>query len=463
MTKFLKILNLAFVFVLLSAAIEPVDVTATPKSYVDIGEQDESPVMLKIDQGTLVKVSVPAAAVFVADPDVADVQVKTPRLIYVYGRGPGMTSLYAVDENENILMNRRVTVRFETNRLQQAINDMLPGADIKVEALNRTVVLRGHVQHANHAADAVAFASRFIGEGQSVVNQLKITGANQVNLRVTIAEMSRNTLKDVGINWDAATTIGNFVFGLATGSPVLAAGGGFLRGVNGENNGALGFNSSDTSINALIDALEDEGLVKVMAKPNLTALSGETASFLSGGEFPVPVAQDDDRVTVEFREFGVSLAFTPTLIDGERISLRVRPEVSALTNTGAFNDGSLVIPALTTRRAETTVEMGSGQSFAIAGLIQQEVRQDNESVPGLNEAPGISSLFQSDAFAKEETELVIIVTPYIVRPTNQKLSTPLDEYKAPTDRGRYLNRDFYQPTKGRVEDMPAEKAGFELN
>lgn len=458
MIRVLNMIMLSLVVLLFSGIFQPTNLTANPPSYTDIGDYDTQSVALIVDQGTLIKLSKPASAVFVADPTIADVQVKTPSLVYVYGRAPGTTSLYAVDGEENVLMNRKITVQFETYRLKQAINEMIPDANIDIQALNNTVVLRGNVQNATDAADAVSFATRFVGDGNTVVNQLRITGSNQVNLQVTIAEMSKNTLKDLGINWDAASSVGNFVFGLATGTPAVTAGGAFVNRAGGVNNLGVGFRSNQHSINALIDALEDEGLIKVMAKPNLTALSGETASFLSGGEFPVPVAQEDNRITVEFREFGVSLAFTPTLLGDNRISLRVRPEVSQLTNTGAFNDGTLSIPALSTRRAETTVEMGSGQSFAIAGLIQQRTTQDNSSVPGLNEVPVASALFQNDTYTKQETEIVIIVTPYIVEPTNHKLATPIDGHIPPKDSQRYLNRQMYQ----RYESDDINPTGFQL-
>ncbi len=458
------ILTLSSDFVLQSS-----DVVATPNAYEDIGDFDGKDVALRVDQGTLVKLSVPASAVFVADPTIADVQIKTPRLIYIYGRAPGATSLYAVDENENILINRKVSVAFETSRLRQAMAQMLPNSAIKVSALNDTVVLRGSVATATDAADAVSFAQRFVGPDNTIVNQLKITGSNQINLQVTIAEMSRTVLKDLGVNWDLTSAAGNFLFGLATGN-AAAVGNSFLTRSGGVNNLGLGYRSGSTSVSSLIDALEEEGLIKVMAKPNLTALSGETASFLAGGEFPVPVAQENDQITIEFREYGVSLAFTPTLTSGNRISLRVRPEVSQLTNTGAFQNGDLVVPALSTRRAETTVEMGSGQSFAIAGLMQQNITQDNSSVPGINEVPGIGSAFQSDQFDKRETELVIIVTPYIVQPTNEKLSTPIDRHTPASDADRYLKRALYERKAKRPDTKMVVKkprrvqatSGFEI-
>lgn len=456
----MKLTSIAILLAIITVpmiSIKPTSLTATPALYEDIGDYAEKPVDLMVDQGTLIKISVPATAVFVADPTVADVQMKTSRLLYVYGRAPGTTNLYAVDENENVLMNRKVTIAFETHRLQKAINSMLPDAHIRVEGLNNTVVLRGAVSNASDAADAVAFAQRFVGADNTVVNQMRISGSNQINLQVTIAEMSKNTLKDLGMNWDATSAAGNFIFGLATGAPTMAGGEFAARSVG--NTLGVGFQSSRSSVSTLINAMEEEGLIKVMAKPNLTALSGETASFLAGGEFPVPVAQEDDRISIEFREYGVSLAFTPTLSGDNRISLRVRPEVSQLTNTGAFQDGNLVVPALSTRRAETTVEMGSGQSFAIAGLLQQRMTQDEDSVPGLNEVPGISALFQNNNFQSEETELVIIVTPYVVRPTNGKLKTPYENFQPAHDADRYLRRAMYK----KPEKKPAKFSGFELN
>lgn len=438
---------------------------AVPASYEDIKDYGEKPVRLMVDQGTLMKLSKPISSVFVADSSIADVQVKSPTLIYIYGRTPGKTNLYAVDENENVIVNRKVSIAFETHRLKSAINQMLPQADIKVQSLNDTVVLRGDVRNGSDAADAVAFAQRFVGTGNTVVNQLKVTGANQVNLQVTIAEISRSSLKDLGVNWDVASTIGNFAFGLATGAATGGVGN-FITRTGGANNLGVGFQGNNSSVSALIDALEQEGLIQVMAKPNLTALSGETASFLSGGEFPVPVAQEDNRISIEFREFGVSLAFTPTIIDDNRISLRVRPEVSQLSNTGAFNDGNLNVPALSTRRAETTVEMGSGQSFAIAGLLQQRIAQDNSTVPGVGDITGVSALFSSDNMTKQETELVILVTPYVVQPTNAKLSKPNDGYVPPKDSERYLHRATHRKPHGeKIAPIlsKTKQSGFQLN
>jgi pilus assembly protein CpaC len=198
--------------------------------------------------------------------------------------------------------------------------------------------------------------------------------------------------------------------------------------------------SNDVNVSAIVDALERDGLVNVLAEPNLTALSGETASFLAGGEFPVPVGQDNDQIQIEFKQFGVSLAFTPTVLTANRISLRVRPEVSDLSDKGAIRVRDLTIPALSTRRAETTVELGSGQSFAIGGLISNSTRSNLEKVPGLGDLPVLGALFRSNGFRRSETELVIIVTPYLVAPVSapQVLATPLDGLEDPSDLERLI-------------------------
>jgi pilus assembly protein CpaC len=281
-------------------------------------------------------------------------------------------------------------------------------------------VLSGAVATATEVENARRLAMRFIGDGGEVINRIAVTAPNQVNLRVRIAEVSREITNQFGFNWSVAVD-GGFRFALQSLLPTA-----------GINDVLVGGDVGSTSIDALIDALAEDNLVTILAEPNLTAVSGETASFLAGGEFPIPVSQDNNTVTVEFKQFGVSLAFTPTLMGRNRISMRVRPEVSQLSTAVQVLAGGLSIPSLTTRRAETTVELASGQSFAIAGLIQDNSRQEHSQIPGLGDIPILGALFQSDRFQRNETELVIIVTPYVVRPVNaDQLQTPVDPYRAP--------------------------------
>jgi pilus assembly protein CpaC len=259
-----------------------------------------------------------------------------------------------------------------------------------------------------------------------------------------VAEVSRQVIKEFGINWDAVFETGDLLFGFATGRPAFGAAGSNFRGPTNAGGGvpdlAFGsFTPGDNVVNTAIDALAQEGLVNVLAEPNLTALSGETASFLAGGEFPIPVATDNNDITIEFKEFGIQLAFTPTVLSGNRISLRVRPEVSELSQDGSIEINGLTIPALKTRRAETTVELGSGQSFAIGGLLSSDVQNAVSKTPGIGDLPVLGTLFRSTAFRRNETELVIIVTPYLVRPVDEPvLAIPNDGYKAPSDIERIL-------------------------
>jgi pilus assembly protein CpaC len=246
-------------------------------------------------------------------------------------------------------------------------------------------------------------------------------------------------LKEFGINWESLFQSGNFTFGLVSGRTVSDGFGSFLRSPTGANSAFGSWQSGDDFINTALDALAEEGLVNVLAEPNLTALSGETASFLAGGEFPIPIDSDDDGLEIEFKEFGISLAFTPTVLSSSRISLRVRPEVSDLSDKGAITINGLTIPALATRRAETTVELGSGQSFAIGGLLSTDIENAISKYPGIGDLPVLGTLFRSTRFRSNETELVILVTPYLVRPVDEpRMALPTDGYRAPSDVERIL-------------------------
>lgn len=429
------------------------------------------PIRLEASKGTLIRLERAASTVFVADPEIADVQVKSPRLVYLMAKKPGETVVYAVDREERVLLNQRITVNHNLSRLRVTLQKMLPGSTLNVETMDKTLVLSGEVLSAKDAESAQRIALRLVKDEKDLVNKISVVAPNQVHLRVRVAEVSRDILKQFGINWDAVFRTGNFLFGFATGNPVSAAAGGFLTRNNGTSSIVGSFRNSRIDLNGVIDALDDEGLITILAEPNLTAVSGESATFLAGGEFPILVPEND-RITVEFKQFGVSLAFTPVLV-GDRISLKVNPEVSQLTTTGAVVLAGFTIPALTTRRAETTVELGSGQSFAIAGLLQNNITRDVEKLPGLGELPVLGGLFRSDRFQRNETELVIIVTPYIVRPVaSKRLASPTDGLKAPNDvdrlwRGKThksgLKKDK-QPVHGRgAANGLAGPAGFVLD
>jgi pilus assembly protein CpaC len=435
------ILARALVLAGLAASFATAGMTA-PHAQTVFGPTSD--LVLEIRKGQLIRLDRPAAAVFVADPEVADVQAHSPTLVYVFGRRSGTTTLYAVDDSEQVLLSRNVVVEHHLSGLQEVIREIAPGSRIEVRSVDGGIILEGAVGDAAKAQELREVAGRYLGENETLINRMTVTAPTQVNLRVRVAEVSREVTKLFGINWEGVFSPGDFLFGLATGRAFTTAGGFPLNRFAdpaGVGNSFFGnYSNGDVSINGIVDALEREGLVNVLAEPNLTALSGETASFLAGGEFPVPVGQDDDNnIEIQFKQFGFSLAFTPTVLGAGRISMRVRPEVSDLSEKGAIKLDDLVIPALSTRRAETTVELGSGQSFAIGGLISNSTRNNLDKVPGLGDVPVLGPLFRSTRFQRSESELVIIVTPYLVAPVGgARLATPRDGLEDPSDLQRLI-------------------------
>lgn len=431
---------------------------ATDLPRLRIVDADPEPITLEANKGQLLRLVRPVDTVFIAEPGIADVQLKSPTLIYIFGRRPGETTLFAVDKREMVILNTRVVVAHNLTRLKDMIRGILPRDMIDVRSVEGTVVLTGAVSSAEQAEDLRRLASRILGENDQVINRVRVTGPNQVNLRVRIAEVSREMNKQLGINWDAVKNVGNLAIGLAVGNPAGAVGALLTQQPTANSLSATGSIGS-FDVNALIDALDDEGLITVLAEPNLTAMSGETASFLAGGEFPIPVNQDEGVITIDFKQFGVSLAFTPTLLGNGRINMRVRPEVSQLSDAGAVQVAGFLIPALTTRRAETTVELGTGQSFAIAGLLQATTNQSVEEFPGLAQLPVLGPLFRSTQFQSSESELVIIVTPYVVRPVNTQLAAPTDGFAVPHDSERILFGANHRSTSTGPEPVPLGRDG----
>jgi pilus assembly protein CpaC len=401
----------------------------------------ESPT-LSIDagKGTIIKLKSPASTVFIANPDIADVQVKTGGSIYVFGKKPGETVLYAVDEQDRVLLNTIVLVTHPTGRVlgnvASNVNTAMGSTGIQATTVGGAVVLHGRADNPAAIEMARRMAIGVTGDPTKVINNVALDGPNQVLLKVKIVEAQRESLKRLGINWESVFRLSNsLVAGLATPTDLITnpvtrlANGGAIFGR---------YTKGGTDIFGLIDLLATENMLTVLAEPNLTAMSGETASFLAGGEFPIVVPQNNGAFAVQFKQFGVSLAFTPTIHGNGRITLRTRPEVSQLSTNGQVNFQGFTIPALTTRRVDTTVELASGQSFAIAGLIQNNSVQDINKLPGLGDIPILGALFRSDSFRRQESELVVIVTPYLVRGVNHQLSTPTQGYVPPNDADRYL-------------------------
>ena len=457
-----------FILVTISLVSSP---ALAQSSVRELGTKDEI-LSLEINKGVLVRLPRPASAVFVANPAFADIAVKSPTLVYVMGKQTGVTTLFAVDAKDRVLVDVNLVVSHNLTDIRRSIQQILPDTEIEAHSIPGGLLLTGLVNTAGEAEQARRIGRRFLAKEEELINQIGIVGPNQVNLRVRVAEVSRSVMKRLGFNFDILGSIGNIAFGLATGRPFLTGigTGGGLADSSGVLSGA--FSSRNFDANAIIDALEDEGLVTLLAEPNLTALSGETATFLAGGEFPVPVAAEDNKITIEFKQFGVSLAFTPVIVNGERITLTVVPEVSALSASGAVQLNGFTVPALTTRRADTTVELGSGQSFAIAGLLQANTNQNVNETPGLAEIPILGALFRSTEFQRNETELVIIVTPYLVRPiSSAALALPTDGFDVPDDYDRVVKgetrRQKQTPTQRTPQtnsiDGPYGPSGFELD
>jgi len=400
---------------------------------------------LEAGTGRIVSLDAPAASVFAVDPRVAEVRPASPTSLFVLGIAAGRTTIAAIGANGTAIAQYDVIVQpssYAASQAASAIARLLPGYNVQVTTRPNGLVVSGTLQTAAEADEVVQTARSFVGTGQTVENRLAVLGSQQVNLRVRIAEVSRNVLRQLGINWSNLASLGKYAaIGLATINPLAnttVQASSATAGYNFPTPGHI------LDINGVIDAMAQDQLLHVLAEPNLTAMSGETASFLVGGEFPVPVAQENGSVSVEFKQFGVSLAFVPTVESGGRINMKVRPEVSALSTQGAVQIGvgnsTIQIPALTVRRAETTVELASGQSFAIAGLLQDDVTLTGNALPGIGELPIIGALFRSDGFQRNETELVIVITPYLVRGVDDpaQLKLPTDNWKPPNDLERIL-------------------------
>lgn len=412
------------------------------------------PIVLETGKGTLLRLHGAANTVFVADPSIADVQVKSPTLIYLTAKAPGETVIYAVDAQNTVLLNSPVRVTHDLSQLRQAISALVPGEPVKVASLGDHLVLSGLVASAGDAEKLRTLAMQLDPKNTKgfVIDHLQIATPDQVNLRVRIAEINRTVLKEFGINWQKVGTTLQF----HTNNPTIT---------NAVTPSFIEFGRiGGQAIDAELDALATEGYVTELAEPNLTAMSGQTASFLAGGEFPVPVAGAASTgggiptITVAFKQFGVSLAFTPTVIDATHLNLRVRPEVSQLSTQGEVSvpitsSATITIPALTVRRADTTVELGSGESFALAGLMQNTSTQEITKVPALGDLPIIGALFRSNQFQHNESELVVIVTPYLVKPVETSLADPLDGFQLPHDMQRVLDGSTYR------QKLPAPPRG----
>ena len=385
--------------------------------------------------GEMLPLPAPAVAVFVADPDVADVHVPTPQTVFVLGKKAGTTTLFALGPNNRTILRKTISVVLDTKSIQRLLDARFAQLRLTVTSAPGSLMVSGAVPSAADADAVLQTLKPYLRDQEALVNRLTLAQPIQVHLRVRISEIDRNVTQQLGINWSALGSTGNFIGGLFNGRAAINATSNlFNLAPSGAFSILGGFHTSRYAIDGVLDALDQEGLITMLAEPNLTAMSGQTASFLAGGEFPIPVAQDTTgAITIEFKPYGVSLDFTPTVLANNRISLKVRPEVSEIDPTNSVTTGSVKVPALTVRRVETTVELASGQSFAIGGLLQSKTSDVLSQLPGLGRLPVLGKLFSSKDYLNNKSEVVVIVTPYIVQPAGAgQLRDALDSVTHPS-------------------------------
>ena len=403
-------------------------------------------ILVPLNKSQVIEVDRPFAEVSIGNPEIADVVPLTRDTLYVFGKQFGTTSLTITNSEGGLIAVVDLVVSYDTEGLRAQMFQLLPGEAIEVRPASDGLVLSGRLSNAMRMQRALALAERY-APGK-ITNLMEVTGSQQVMLAVRFAEVSREVIKQLGANTDLSFANGDIEIAGSFGNGPL---------LDPTSFGATAFalTTGDVALNTVLDALEERGVVRTLAEPNLIALSGDTASFLAGGEFPIPVGQDEDDsgidITIEFKPFGVSLSFTPTVIGDELINLELFTEVSDIDRETSIRLSQLLIPGLTTRRARTTVELGNGQSFAIAGLLRDDFEDTVRKYPILGDVPVLGQLFRSNGYQLDQTELVVIVTPYLVQPASPTaLITPADLFQAPTDAELFL--------QGRVE---GERAGYD--
>jgi pilus assembly protein CpaC len=467
-----------------------------PQKVLNVSTHGNGPghqrITLALDKAALVQLDSDARDVMVSNPEIVDAVVRTPRRVFLLAMKTGQTNAFFFDTAGHQILSIDIRVERDVADLGSMMHSNFSHSNIHVSAMNDNVVLTGTVGSATEAARAQDLAASFAGDPKKVVNMIKIEANEQVMLKVRVAEMQRQIAKQFGVNMSEAAT--------AAGVPIIASTGlqfGLVGTALSDVSGQVGqvcpqqfltpgktitVPHCPNNLQGVLQALDRVGLMHTLAEPNLTAVSGETARFLAGGEFPVPSGRDQQgNVSIAFKQFGVGLSFTPVVLSENRISLQISTEVSELTNTGAFtlqggtvtdpNTGvtttipGLTIPALNVRRAQTTVELPSGGSFAIAGLLQHTNKQVIDRFPGLGEMPVLGALFRSRDYQNNETELVVLVSAYLVKPTSEKrLASPTDGFVPPSDVDTILNgklNDQHKPDPNGLKSASNNaKVGF---
>jgi pilus assembly protein CpaC len=388
--------------------------------------------VVPVNKSQVLRVDQPFTELLIGNPEIADVVALTNQTVYVLGKQLGTTNLTIYGPRRQLLAVLDLIVSFDVESLKAKLHEVLPSEAIEVRPVNAGILLSGVISNATSLSDALAIAEQYAPK--SVTNAMTVQGSQQVMLQVKFAEVSRNVVRQLSIGHDLVVA-GDLGFSLITSSALPLATGSLPFGI-----GQIDSSSGNVDLTTTFQTLEENGLLRTLAEPTLIALSGDTANFLAGGEFPIPVESEEDTITIEFKEFGVGLAFTPTVIGKDLINLVVAPEVSRIDPTISIETPLVSIPGLSTRRAKTTVELRDGQSFAIAGLLQQDYQNAISGLPWLSDIPILGALFRSTGFQRNETELVILVTPRLVKPAPSMadLATPIDRLVLPSDAELFL-------------------------
>jgi pilus assembly protein CpaC len=453
----------------LSLDLMPTAVAASDSHPITISDSGHSTRFMALGIGKSVVIDLPRDIkdVLVADPKVANAVIHSSQRAYIIGTQVGQTNVVFFDGDGQQIAAYDIAVKRDLNGVREALKGAMPNDDIHVEGVGDGVVLTGTVASPVEAQQAGDMATRLVGSGDKVVNSIVVKGRDQVMLKVTVAEVARSVIKQMGVDLSASLNYGNTVVTFNNSNPFTANGSPLVS-----NNALSGTFGSTPSVTATLRAMESAGLVRTLAEPNLTAISGESATFIAGGEFPIPTgvtcqtqasgAVGQCAPSVQFKKFGISLNFTPVVLAEGRISLRVMTEVSEISNENAINISGLLVPSIKTRRAETTLELPSGGSMAMAGLIQDQTKQAINGMPGVDQLPVLGQLFRSQDFVHNQTELMVLVTPYIVRAVSQKeLARPDDGFAPASDSQSALlariNKIY--GVSGRVEQV----AGYPCN
>lgn len=467
----------ALIFAGLISAVS-VRAADSPMQVIQVAASEATSRFVPLGIGKSVAIDLPRDIkdVLVADPKIANAVVRTSRRVYIIGVEVGQTNMFFFDADGRQIAGFDIAVTRDLNGVRGALKQMMPDADLRIEGVGKdAVMLSGSAATPAEAQQAYDIASRLVGEGSKVVNAITVRGRDQIMLKVTVAEVQRDVIKQLGIDLSGSFNYGTSVVNFNTSNPFSATG----QALSGSS-----LAGTVKNVTATLKAMERAGVVRTLAEPNLTAISGETATFMAGGEFPIPSGLSCDTTKsppvcqpqIDFKKFGVSLMFTPVVMAEGRISLKVMTEVSDLSTDNAMtlqvtgSSSTLTVPSIRTRRADTTVEIPSGGSLAMAGMIQEQTKQQINGIPGLMQLPVLGTLFKSRDYVNRQSELMVLVTPYVVRAVAQKqLSRPDDGFADPTDPqavllGR-LNR-IYGST-GKAEVRPAGdyrgKYGFILD